>query len=144
MKKKRIIINRIVWGFMLLVSILLVFIIPKGDILDNADWYLLFLLDIYLIIPTCIVMFIASLTLSYKGYRYNDNKISVYAGFFHHQLKVNDELCDERAFSYSPIYLNTELDDGSFVEVIISGFNKVTLKINNKLIKPQRKNVYEK
>lgn len=89
-------------------------------------------------------MFIASLTLSYKVYSYNGNKISVYAGFFHHQLKVNDELCDERSFSYSPIYLNTTFDDDSFVEVIISGFNNVTLKINNKLIKPQRKSAYEK
>ena len=76
--------------------------------------------------------FIASLFLSYKEYDYNGIKISVYFGWYHHNLRVNGEVCDEHntLTSFGPICLSTTLDDSTKLET-----RDRSLKVNGKLIK---------
>ncbi len=79
--------------------------------------------------------FIASLLLSYKNYEYNDNEIIVYAGWYHHYIKVNGNKIDEHntLVSFTAIPLSCTLDDGTDIKVTITMTNRISLKINNQL-----------
>lgn len=81
------------------------------------------------------IFFIASLTYAYKEYEYNGNIILVYAGEYHHYIKVNGIKTDEHntAVSYTAIPLSCTLDDDTDIKVTITMSNRITLKINNKL-----------
>ena len=79
--------------------------------------------------------FICSLLLSCKIYKYNNCKILVYAGWYHHYIKVNGVKTDEHNtfVSFVPIYLSCTLDDGTDIDATISMTNRIALKINNML-----------
>ena len=95
----------------------------------EAGWMFAFL-------PFAIIFLIASLLLSYKEYDYNGKKLSVYAGWFHHTLRVNGEKCDEHStlLYFTPIKLSTTLDDETKLEATITLTNRITLKANDKLL----------
>lgn len=82
-----------------------------------------------------LLFFICSLFLSYKNYEYNGNELVVYAGWYHHYVKVNGNKMDEHntLFSYTAISLSCILDDGTDIKVIITTSNRISLKINNQL-----------
>lgn len=89
-----------------------------------------------LFLPLAIGFLIGSFLLSYKEYSYNDKKISVYAGWFHHTLRINDEKYDELniLIFFAPIKLTTTLDDESKVEATITLLNRIKVKVNDKLL----------
>jgi len=90
----------------------------------------------YLFLILAIPLFIDSLFLSYKEYFYNGIKISVYAGFFHHTLRINGIKQDEHsAFFFIKIFLSTSLDEKTLVEAKITSFNRIVVKVNGKMIK---------
>jgi len=90
----------------------------------------------YLFLILAIPLFISSLFLSYKEYFYNGIKISVYAGFFHHTLRINGIKQDEHsAFFFIKIFLSTSLDGETLVEAKITSFNRIVVKVNGKMIK---------
>lgn len=84
--------------------------------------------------------FIASLFLSYKIYDYNGAEIIVYAGWYHHYIKVSQVMLDEHntIISFSPIILSTTLGNGTKIQATISLTNRISLKINDQLY-PNRK-----
>ncbi len=90
----------------------------------------------YLFLILAIPLFIDSLFLSYKEYFYNGIKISVYAGFFHHTLRINGIKQDEHsAFFFIKIFLSTSLDGETLVEAKITSFNRIVVKVNGKMIR---------
>ena len=80
---------------------------------------------------------ISALLLSYKEYEYNGNTISIYAGFYHHTLKINNEIVDEHntLIFFTPILLDSTINN-DIIEVRISTMNRISLKINKKLVQP--------
>lgn len=89
----------------------------------------------YLLIPV-IIIFIGSLLISYKEYQVGGKTISVYAGWYHHTLRIDSVKYDEHntIVSHTPIKLSTTLDDGTKLEATISLTNRITLKANDKLV----------
>lgn len=92
-----------------------------------------------IIIPFTIsafIFFFCSLLLSYKEYEYNGKIISVYSGWYHHTLRINGILCDEHNtfINHVPIYLSTNLDDETVIDVTITLTNRISIKINNRLL----------
>lgn len=89
-----------------------------------------------------IPIFIASLLLSYKEITWKGKKISVYAGFYHHTLRVDGELCDTHntISTFSAIKLSTTIKDEaetekeSIVEATITLTNRISIKVDNKLV----------
>lgn len=92
--------------------------------------YCIYMADIF-----SLAMFICALLLSCKVYDYYGNTIVVYAGWFHHYIKVNGVKTDEHntLISFTPIYLSSTMDDGTHLEARISLTNRISLKINDKL-----------
>lgn len=84
---------------------------------------------------TAFAFFVCSLLLSYKEYEYNGDEIAIYAGFYHHYIKINGIKYDEHntLVSHVPIYLSCALDDGTDIQATISLTNRISLKINNRL-----------
>ncbi len=89
----------------------------------------------YLPCLIALIMLISSLLLSCKVYQYNEQTIIVYAGWYHHYLKINDEIFDEHntILSYSAITLSCKLANDTEVIATISLTNRIALKINGKL-----------
>lgn len=87
-------------------------------------------------VPFALLMFISALLINYKEYRYNDMIISVYAGYYHHTLRINRVKYDEHntLSSFTPIVLKTTRDDGVVITATISLTNRIAVKINDKLI----------
>lgn len=85
-----------------------------------------------------LAIFISSLSLSCKEYRYNGNDILVYAGWYNHYIKVNGEKFDEHntLTSFTALTMSCTLNDGAVVQVTISIMNSISLKINGRLQKP--------
>lgn len=79
--------------------------------------------------------FISSLFLSCKIYDYNGAEIIVYAGWYHHYIKVSQVKLDEHntLISFSPIVLSTTLGNGTKIQATISLTNRISLKINDQL-----------
>lgn len=88
--------------------------------------------------PFVILFLVQGLLTSYKEYNYNDRVISVYAGWYHHTLRIDGELGDEHntLSRYSAITLSTTLD-GEIIEARITLSNRISVKVNNKLLKRQ-------
>ena len=94
-----------------------------------------------------ITLFISALLLSYKEITWKGKKISVYAGFYHHTLRINGELCDTHntIFTYSAIKLSTtvkgetEEEKESIVEATITLTNRISIKVDNKLVDGSQK-----
>ena len=135
-EKSRLLIHRLVWGILLVIAVILSLLFWCGN-LHVAD-EIEIVLSTYLIIildSVTSVFFICSLLLSYKIYDYKGNKIIVYAGWYHHYIKVNGEKVDEHntIFTYTAINMSCTLDDGAEVWATISMTNRISLKINNRL-----------
>lgn len=82
-----------------------------------------------------LLFFISALLLSCNVYIYNDKKIVVYAGWYHHYILINGEKYDEHntITFFTPILLSGSLDDGNEIKATISLTNRIALKINGKL-----------
>lgn len=105
------------------------------DISTSNDMaYILIMLFIYGDIIV-FVFFVNSLLLSYKTYEYNGNDIVVYAGWYHHYVKVNGIKMDEHntLVSFTAISLSCTLNDGTNITATITTTNRISLKINNQL-----------
>lgn len=97
------------------------------------------LLTIFVLPLICILsffLFLHSLLLSCKVYKYKEKTIIVYAGHWNHYIKVNDMLLDEhRSFTkWFTIHLSG-ICDGDIFEAKITNFGRISLKINNQLYK---------
>lgn len=101
---------------------------------------------VYCLLYFAIPFFILSLLICYKEYDYNGRTLSVYAGWYHHTLRVDGVKFDEHNtfISYSPLKLNTTLDDGAKIDVTISLTNRITLKINDRLVTSKQNNLFER
>lgn len=85
--------------------------------------------------PIFLGLLISSFFLRIKKYIVEEKQIIVYAGWINNYLFVNNVLCDEyTGFSFSASYLNTILDNGIAVNVVISNFNNIVVKTDGKLI----------
>lgn len=100
--------------------------------LEFLDFVYLF----YYFIPVTILLFIQSLLLCYRRYEYNEQVIEVYAGYYNHYIKVNNEKYDEHKTlaTFSPIILSCSLGSGEKIQATISLTNRISLKINDKLL----------
>lgn len=126
-EEKKLLTRKLFW--FLLVVIGCIICIKASE--DLWEWCtLLFLIELIIV-----VFFFGSLSLSCKTYTYKDYEIIVYAGWFHHYIKVNNEIVDEHntLITYVPITLESTLDSGEKIFARISTFNRISLKINDKL-----------
>lgn len=100
--------------------------------LEFLDFVYLF----YFFIPVTILLFIQSLLLCYRKYEHNGQTIEIYAGYYNHYIKVNNEKYDEHKTleTFSPIMLSCTIDSGEKIQATISLTNRVSLKINDKLL----------
>lgn len=140
-EKKKILIHRIVWGILLAIGILVPVILAfrHADYYDYFAWYFAFyFFDIFVL-----AFFICALFLSYKAYDYEGKTIIVYAGFYHHYLKVDGEIMDEHntLTSFTAIPLSCTLDDGVVLHATITMTNRISLKINDRLYKNYKKGI---
>lgn len=73
--------------------------------------------------------------LSYKAYYFNELGIIIYAGWYHHYIKINNVKFDEHntLITFTPILLSCTLDDGTQIEATITITKRISLKINNQL-----------
>lgn len=131
-EKQKIFIHRLIWLVLLIVTVG-VSIKYWTDWLQNSEsiWDLLVIfLDIF--IPT---FFICTLLLSCKIYDYNGTEIIVYAGWYHHYIKVSEKLMDEHNTIqfFTPIVMSATMNDGTVLQATISLTNRISLKINNQL-----------
>ena len=109
------------------------------SIYENNDYMIwFFIIDLFVA-----VFFICTLLLSYKSYEYEGKTIIVYAGWYHHYIKVDDEIMDEHntLFSYTAIPLSCTLKDGSVLHETITMTNRISLKINDRLYKNYKKGI---
>lgn len=108
------------------------------DYLDfNAELgFLDFVYLFYCFIPVTILLFIHSLLLCYRKYEYGEQILEVYAGYYNRYIKVNGEKYDEHKTlsTFSPIILSCTLDSGEKIQATISLTNRISLKINDKLL----------
>ena len=72
----------------------------------------------------------------YRKYEHNGQTIEIYAGYYNHYIKVNNEKYDEHKtlVTFSPIVLSCTLESGDKMQATISLTNRVSLKINDKLL----------
>ena len=131
----RIVFHRLFWFILLVISII-VFVSYYGDKnIHNSQNFIILEIDAICLVFS-FVFFGASLFLSYKEYNYFGKQLSVYAGWFHHTLRVNGEVCDEHntITSWTPIKLSTTLYDGTKIDATITLTNRISLKANDKLL----------
>lgn len=115
------------------------------------DWTVIYVLGLVLLI----LCLLSALLYNAKRYFYNGNEVIVYAGLFHNYIKINGEKEDyKNTFGYIfiylllpfvcflivaliPIRLSATLD-GNTYDANISVFNRIKLKINNRLYNKNR------
>lgn len=134
-EKKKLLIHRLIWFGLLLLGIIVPIVISKSsDSMSSLFLYITLMGSLYGNVFV-ILIFIASLFLTYKEYEYNGNEIIVYAGWYHHYIKVNGNILDEHntLVTFTAIPLACTLDDGTDLEVTITTTNRISLKINNRL-----------
>lgn len=132
--KKKIKTHKTIWLIIWAINL----IVTIGFIIAGFYmWVVMLYISIFLF-----SFFISALLLSCRVYDFNGNIITVYAGWFHHYLKVNGKVMDENntLISFSPIYLSTNLPDGTYLHATITTMNRVSLKINNVLYTVEIKN----
>ena len=103
---------------------------------DQTMIALFVLADIFIFI-----ILLSALLLSCKVYEYEGHTIVVYAGRFHHYIKIDGVKTDEHntLLRFTAIHLSSTADDGTNYQATISLFNRIALKINNKLYTKKRK-----
>ena len=79
--------------------------------------------------------FVCSLFLSCKAYEYNGDEIVVYAGWYHHYIKINGVKTDEHntLMYMTPILLSCTLEDGTDLQATITLTNRISLLYGNAL-----------
>lgn len=119
--------------------------VDSFEILDHniSAYYDVKIIMIIIIIVVDIFVFaffISSLFLSCKVYDYNGNEIIIYAGWYHHYIKVNGTKTDEHntLITFTAISLSCILSDGTDIKATISLSNRISLKINNLLYKNRK------
>ena len=97
----------------------------------NYFYIIILLLLIVLFVVICV-------ELNYKEYIYDGHEIIAYAGYSHHYIKIDGEKTDEHnsVFFLTPIYLSSDLDENTVVSATISITNRISVKVNNRLIFP--------
>lgn len=109
--------------------------ISVGEQLDREATALIVLVVCLYAGGFALVMLIWALFLSCKRYKYKGQDIIVYAGFFHHYIKVAGRKMDEHntIITFTAIPLSCTLNDGTHLAVCISLMNRIALKINDQL-----------
>lgn len=145
-EKERIKQHRIIGGILFLVSIILFIIVRPVRSLEYFaynDYNISVIILFIFLLSVCFifsffsfVLFIGSFNIKFEEYEYNDIKIGVYAGFYHHYLKINGMKCDEYncSTSFSLIKLSTVIENNIKIEATISTSNAVSVKVNDILI----------
>lgn len=130
-EKKKILIERIICLIFLIAGIVMA--ICWERILIDSDFPIFLFIFIILF---CLVLFICSLMLSCRIYSYDGKLIVVYSGFYHHYIKIDGVKTDEHntILTYTAIYLSCTLKDGTNIDAAISMTNRISVKINNRLI----------
>ena len=128
-EKMKLLIHRLIWLILLLSGIIIPLVMIAVSSQEVEVRYF-FIADIFIF-----TFFIRSLLLSCKVYEYKGKDIIVYAGWFHHYIKVNEKILDEinTIMTYTHISLSCTLDDGTTVAATITLANRISLKINNQL-----------
>ncbi len=105
---------------------------------DNTN-YALLLVSVFVLLIS-LTFFLCSLMLNFKIYSVDGKEVVVYAGFYNHYIKVDGETVDEHKTltSFVPIVLSTTLGE-SKISVSISTMNRITVKVNDKMIRPSPK-----
>lgn len=126
-EEKKLLIRKLFWFFLTIIGLLLC-IKAFYELWELTIFIWLFELIIF-------ICFNWALSLSCKVYTYKNYQIIVYAGWFHHYIKVNEEIVDEHStlITYVPITLETTLDSGEKIFARISTSNRISLEINDKL-----------
>lgn len=129
-EKRKLLIHRAVWFVLFLLGIIITIALTHAPT-DNGVYISIFIYIDFVIF----LFFIASLLLSCKVYDYNGYEIVVYAGFYHHYIKVNGRKVDEHdtVISFTAILLSCTLNDGTDMQATITMTNRISLKINNQL-----------
>lgn len=136
-EKKKLLIRRLIWFALFVLGV--IFLV--SCIASNNEAYndTLAMISVFTFFAEIIIfiVFILSLLLSCKVYDYNGVEIIVYAGIYHHYIKVNGSIVDEynTISSWTAITLSCALDDDTELKATISLSNRIALKINNKLYK---------
>lgn len=126
-EEKKLLTRKLFWFLLVVIGCIICIKAFK----DLWEWFtLLFLIEL-----TIVAFFFGSLSLSCKSYKYKNYRIIAYSGWFHHYVKVNEEMVDEHntLITFTPITLESTLDSGEKIFVRISTLNSITLKINDKL-----------
>ncbi len=136
-EQKKILILRLVWASLFIFSLLftIFFKLPQEEYADLV-------LSLKLTLGALLIIFtfaiaICTLLVNCKVYQVNSHIIIVYAGFYHHYIKVDGEVADEHntLITYTSIILSSALDDDQ-ISATISLTNRIAFKYQNRLLKP--------
>lgn len=139
-EKKKILMHRLIWFGVFLVFLLLTVLF--GTVCSETD-----IVTLVLVVPLgagCTIVaftfWIGAFLVNYKTYNLYGNAILVYAGFYHHYIKINGKIFDEHntLITFTPIVLSTTLWINS-IQATISLTNRISVKINNVLASPIKK-----
>ena len=116
-------------------AILFVLSVVAVAICAVEEYYTLIIL-LGLISLLFLLCLINAFTFSFKRYDLDGHEVSVYCGAYHHYIDIDGERFDEHntIFSDTPIHMSCEFE-GHYIEVTISTFNMVAMKVDNKLYK---------
>ena len=116
-------------------AILFILSVVAVAICAVEEYYTLIIL-LGLISLIFLLCLINAFTFSFKRYDLDGHEVSVYCGAYHHYIDIDGERFDEHhtILSYTPIHMSCEFE-GHYIEVTISTFNMVAMKVDNKLYK---------
>jgi hypothetical protein len=116
-------------------------IVDYSDISSSNNYY--FNVSVRIFTFFFFLFWLVAITRYCNVYYYKNNIVLVYAGAYNYYMELNGERVDEEKvlLRYTPLYLETELSNGDFLQCKISTLNHIVLKINNRLCKlKKRKN----
>lgn len=116
-------------------AILFILSVVAVAICAVEEYYTLIIL-LGLISLLFLLCLINAFTFSFKRYDLDGHEVSVYCGAYHHYIDIDGERFDEHntIFIDTPIHMSCEFE-GHYIEVTISTFNMVAMKVDNKLYK---------
>ena len=136
-EKQKIRAYRIIFSILIIAAVIItICLIANLDKIDSVLWlYVLYVVDV-----TILLLWINSLLLSSKMYRYQGKTITVYAGWYHRYIDVDGQIVDEHntLITFSAIYLSGILSKDVTLEAVITLTNRITLKINGVLCAPMQ------
>ncbi len=103
--------------------------------IDTSTTVTMFAIFYVGVLPFAIAFLVASLLVNFKKYDLEGNEMIIYAGFYHHYIKINGEKYDEHntLVSLVAILLSCEFN-GNTIESTISLTNRISTKLNGKLL----------